>query len=288
MNRFFKNILWATDFTPEAKEALVYADYFARAFGSRITALHVIPDFLPALYADSLNIQKELMGQSETLKKRAQSRIRSQGKKKGISFAKIIVTEGSPPRKIVETAEREKAGLIVIGKKGQSTLERFFIGSVANHVLRHSPVPVLVTRRDRRKPPVRRILVPTDFTKGEDLERDAALKLAKKFGASLTLLYVLELFGHEFRMVDDMFKSVEAKLKRRQRKGRKGVAVSEEVTRAINASAGIVDYARTHQSDLIVMLTCASRLGRFFLGSTTEKVISSSSLPVLVIPPKWC
>jgi nucleotide-binding universal stress UspA family protein len=60
------------------------------------------------------------------------------------------------------------------------------------------------------------------------------------------------------------------------------------VTRAISAAYGIVDYAREHRFDLIVMATCVGGLGRFFLGSTTEKVISSTDLPVFAIPPKYC
>jgi len=62
--------------------------------------------------------------------------------------------------------------------------------------------------------------------------------------------------------------------------------VNEDVYRAINAGVGIVDYAETHHFDLIVMSTYTqSKLERFFLGSTTEKVISYSNVPVWAIPP---
>lgn len=287
MKGFLKNILWPTDFSREAREALLYAAALAKTFDARITALHVAPDLSLALYEDSPVIQQELIRRMDASKKDAQAKLQSSGKKKGISFRKIVVTEGSAAKKIIETVEKEKVDLIVMGKRGQSFVEKILIGSVANHVLRHSPVPVLVTKKRRQKFKVKKILVPTDFTKGEDVERDFAWKLAKGFGASLTLLYVLELYGHDFRMVDKMFPAVLEKFKKRAKKEGKGVAVSEEMTRAINAAIGIEDYARTHRYDLIVMATCASRLGRFFLGSTTEKVISSTDLPVFAIPPKF-
>lgn len=287
MKGFLKNILWPTDFSREAREALLYADAFAKTFDARITALHVAPDLSLALYEGSPVIQQELIRRMDASKKDAQAKLQSSGKKKGISFRKIVVTEGSAAKKIIETVEKEKVDLIVMGKRGQSFVEKILIGSVANHVLRHSPVPVLVTKKRRQKFKVKKILVPTDFTKGEDVERDFAWKLAKGFGASLTLLYVLELYGHDFRMVDKMFPAVLEKFNKRAKKEGKGVAVSEEMTRAINAAIGIEDYARTHRYDLIVMATCASRLGRFFLGSTTEKVISSTDLPVFAIPPKF-
>jgi nucleotide-binding universal stress UspA family protein len=288
MKGFLKNILWPTDFSREAQEALLYADVFAETFDARITALHVAPDLSLALYEDSPAIQQELIRRRDSSKKSSRAKVQSIGQKKGISFKKIVVTEGSAAKKIIETAEKEKADLIVMGKRGQSVVEKILIGSVANHVLRHSPVPVLVTKKRKRKFEVKKILVPTDFTKGEDVERDFAWKLAKGFDASLTLLYVLELFGHDFRMAEEMFQTVLEKFKRREKKEGKRVAVSEEVTRAINAAIGVEEYARTHRFDLIVMATCASRLGRFFLGSTTEKVISSTDLPVFAIPPKFC
>jgi nucleotide-binding universal stress UspA family protein len=256
-------------------------------FSAQITALHVAPDFAPALYDTSL-IQNEISLRTDALKRKAQARLKSAGEKKGIAFKKIIVTEGSVAKKIIETAEKENADLIIMGRKGQSMLEKILIGSVANHVLRHSAVPVLVTKKGKQKLVIKKILVPTDFAKEEDVERDFAWKLAKGFSASLTFLYVLELYGHEFRMVDQMFQSVLEKFKRRAEKVGKGIAVAKDVTRAINAPQGIDDYSRTHRFDLIVMATCARGLGRFFLGSTTEKVISYTDLPVFALPPKYC
>jgi len=287
MKDFLKNILWPTDFSRESQEALLYVDVFAKAFDAKITALHVSPDFSLALYDEaSPALQQELILQMDVSKKKARARIQATARKKGLSFKKIVVTEGSAAKKIIETAEKEKAGLIVMGKRGQSLVEKIMIGSVANHVLRHSPVPVLVTKKRKQKFQVRKILVPTDFTKREDTERNFAWKLAQGFRASLTLLYVLELFGQEFRMVDKMFEAVMDKFSKR--KERRGVEVTKQVTKAVHAAQGIVDYARQRPHDLIVMAACASPLGRLFLGSTTEKVISSTDLPVFVIPPKFC
>jgi nucleotide-binding universal stress UspA family protein len=147
---------------------------------------------------------------------------------------------------------------------------------------------VIITKKG--KPPVRikKILVPTDFAKEEDAEREFAWDLAKAFGASLTFLYVLELYGYEYRMVDHMFQSALAKFKKRAHQGKKGVSVSKDVTRAFTAAAGIDEYSREHGFDLIVMATCARSLGRFFLGSTTEKVVSQTDLPVFALPPVYC
>jgi len=288
MAGFIKNILWPTDFSPEGQEALLYAGLFAEAFSARITALHVVPDLAPAFYADSPIVAQELSGRMAEMSEKAQARLLAVATKKDLAFKKVVVAEGSAAKRIVEAAEKEKADLIVMGKKGQSMLERVLIGSVANHVLRHSPVPVLLTKKGKPSVGIKKILVPTDFNKEEDAEREFAWDLAKVFGASLTFLYVLELYGHEFRMVDYMFQSALAKFQKRAHQGKKGIAVSKDVTRAVNAAAGIDEYSREHRFDLIVMATCARGLGRFFLGSTTEKVISHTDLPVFALPPHYC
>jgi len=123
------------------------------------------------------------------------------------------------------------------------------------------------------------------------VERDFAWEVAKGFGAELTLLHVLELHDYEFspRVLDDMMDSLLKRLKQRKKREKTEIKIREEVYRAINAAIGIVDYAETHNYDLIVISTCVqSKLERFFLGSTTEKVISYTHIPIFAIPPTYC
>lgn len=290
MSDSLKKILWTTDFSDEAQEALLYADAFRKAFKARLIALHVVPDFSPALYSTTYLIRGELAKRVASLKGEAQARLETLKKVKKTPF-KIIVKEGTASKKIIETAEEEKADLIVMGRRGMSAIEKLFIGSVANQVLRTSHVPILVTKRKSGKPQFKKILVPTDFEDQEEVERDFAWKLAKGFGSELTLLHVVELHDYEFtpKVLDEMFKAVLKRLKQRKKREKEDIKVKEEVYRAINASIGIVDYAETHKFDLIVISTCVqSKLERFFLGSTTEKVISYSHVPIFAIPPFWC
>ena len=207
--------------------------------------------------------------------------------KKGIAFAKVIVESGSPAKKIIEIAAREKSDLIVMGKTGLSALEKVLVGSVANGVLRHAPAPVLFCGKKRLRPQIRRILVPTDFTKREEIERDFAWALASEFGADLTLLHVLALYNYRVgaESAEAMLRDVLAKLKRREAREGQNFKVNEEVIRDFNAASGIVNYAQSKGFDLIVISTYThSKLGRFFLGSNTERVISLSDVPVFAIP----
>jgi nucleotide-binding universal stress UspA family protein len=56
------------------------------------------------------------------------------------------VVAGAPHQAIVDTAKQEGADFIVMGTQGRSALERFFIGSVADRVIRAAPCAVVTTR----------------------------------------------------------------------------------------------------------------------------------------------
>ena len=56
------------------------------------------------------------------------------------------VIEGSPPREIVEYAERNGCDLVVMGTHGRGGIDRLLLGSVAEKVVRGSNVPVLTVR----------------------------------------------------------------------------------------------------------------------------------------------
>ncbi len=51
---------------------------------------------------------------------------------------------GEPYHMILETAEKEKVDLIVMGNRGFSKIKRFFVGSVTQRVISEAPCPVLV------------------------------------------------------------------------------------------------------------------------------------------------
>jgi nucleotide-binding universal stress UspA family protein len=285
MTHPIKNVLWATDFSEESKEAMAYAGFFAKTLGAKLTALHVVPDFSPALYDLWPGAQADLAGKIEATKVSAQAQLDHICKTEGLCVDKVVIREGSAAKVILDTAKLEGADLIVVGRKGIAGREQNLVGSVTHQVLRSAHVPVLVTKGTKARPDsIKKILVPTDFTVEEDVERDHAWKLAKAFGASLKFLYVLELFGHEFRLTDEMFTTVLKKLQARKKREHEDVEISEDVTKAVHSYEGIIDYAETHKFDLIVISTTVHKLARFFLGSTTEKVVAHSRVPVFAIP----
>ena len=69
----------------------------------------------------------------------------AKAKKAGVR-ATARVLEGDPSEQIVRAAHARRADAVVIGTHGRTGLQRFFIGSVAEHVIRKAACPVVVVR----------------------------------------------------------------------------------------------------------------------------------------------
>jgi nucleotide-binding universal stress UspA family protein len=62
----------------------------------------------------------------------------------GLDAAEPLVEVGDPAGMICDVASRLPAGVVVIGSNGHGGLRRAIMGSVSDHVVRHSPCPVIV------------------------------------------------------------------------------------------------------------------------------------------------
>ena len=75
----------------------------------------------------------------------------------------ILVEEGDPVKVILEVVEREQCTLVVLGTARDEALGRMILGNTVDHLVRRSPVSVLIVR-SRPNGPYRHLLVGTDFT----------------------------------------------------------------------------------------------------------------------------
>lgn len=153
-----QKILYATDLSESAKNALGYALSIAKQYQADLMLLHVIPDWARNItlasgldFATIYNEDTWLKIKDEVLKnsmKHAKERIESacvdykqELEAVGVA-ASVHVQTGHPVRTILQFAN--EADLIVMGTYGHSKLGSIFAGSVAQGVISKSPVPVLV------------------------------------------------------------------------------------------------------------------------------------------------
>lgn len=141
--------------------------------------------------------------------------------------------------------------------------------------------------------PIRKILVPTDFSEPSSLAIERAVELAKANDAEILLLYVIQeadyptrqmLKSHGFpNLRDEIRKRAKSRLRELQDK-EIGQIRSEVKVREGVPSAEIADAAQEHDVDIVVIATHGeSGLKRFFLGSTTERVVRIAPCSVLVV-----
>ena len=107
--------------------------------------------------------------------------------------------EGPAGAGIVEEAARIGADLIVMATHGRGALGRLWLGSVADHVVRHAGVPILLIRPQAQNPTaeasdIRSILVPLDLSVVSRTILGPVVELARLAKARVTLLYVVERF----------------------------------------------------------------------------------------------
>jgi len=130
----------ATDFSPQAGNALEWARSLAEAFGAKLILLHVIDVF-------SLAEIGCVMGGTDPLHLLREQAHRCMGELKAlVPDAQTVIREGSPRPTIVEAAVELNCQMIVMGTHGRSGLAHLLLGSVAEYVVRNSKVPVLTVR----------------------------------------------------------------------------------------------------------------------------------------------
>jgi nucleotide-binding universal stress UspA family protein len=140
----FRHILVATDFQPPAAHALDLAVTLAARDEAQLTLLNVYSTPVLVHSADDpivLESLPELRAHAQRQLDELLDRIRGRWPK--VSGA---IREGEAKKEIVEAAREMGADLVVLGTHGNSGLARVLLGSVAEHVVRHSHVPVLTVR----------------------------------------------------------------------------------------------------------------------------------------------
>jgi len=140
-----KTILHPTDFSPDSRCAFDLACAVARDHRSRIIVLHVAGPSVPGYGEAALLFDPEA----------TYAALRDQlGEVKADNCTLEVehrFTIGDPASEIVRVAEEAPADLIVMGTRGRTGLSRIVMGSVAEHVLRRAPCPVLTVKATTRQ-----------------------------------------------------------------------------------------------------------------------------------------
>ncbi|WP_255170856.1 universal stress protein [Natrononativus amylolyticus] len=136
-------ILVPTDGSAEGERAVETAIELARVHDATIRAVYVVN----AASYGGLPMETTWDGISDALREEGEAAVR---RVEEIAPPDVVVEtavlEGSPSRTIIEQASADRCDLVVMGTHGRGGIDRLLLGSVAERVVRGSPVPVLTVK----------------------------------------------------------------------------------------------------------------------------------------------
>lgn len=137
-----RTILLASDLSAASAAAEVLAFDLAATLGASVLLVNVIDPrglWLPG------GGYRQRIDQARAARESAAQAVVDRGRSRGVPI-RYLIWEGDPGDSIVEAATAESVDLIVVGTHGRKGMDRFFVGSVSERVVRTAPVAVLVAR----------------------------------------------------------------------------------------------------------------------------------------------
>lgn len=285
-----KKILCPVDFFPASDAAVSYAAGLASNYDAKLHLLHVTTPVVPVSFEyaiDTTEITKSMeQSSAEEMKKLA-----ARAKEAGVAVT-TEVRSGDVYDEITEAIEEMKPELVVMGTHGRRGVERWFMGSTTEKLLRRSPVPLVTIsatgEQPGSSPMFRRILVTTDFSDGTTDALSYAFSVAQENESRITLLHVV----HD--VAADLSGKYRDSLVQGVRKQLEDLVPSEtrnwcDVVTRVETGVPYRIILRTLEDekiDLLVMnIHGKGMLDRALLGSNAERVVRAASCPVMLIPP---
>lgn len=285
-------ILVPLDFSDLGSTALHSAQRMAHLFNGTLTPFH---SYLPlnevdggpymfGMHSSSIENYDDI---ETTLNKRLIELTTDEVESEIVTQPRISI--GNPAQAIVE--EANDFDMIVMSTHGRTGFSRFFLGSVAEKVLRTTHLPVLIVNQEREITDLNHILLTTDFSDHSKKAFPYAREIAQKAGATLELINI---FAYDPEHDNDPEKS-----KVELREQRLKVLAKEELhdlgdqvsTNVIVSTEtpheAILNHNLNNPHDLIVMSTVGrTGIDYLMMGSTTANVVRHVKSPVLSINPK--
>jgi nucleotide-binding universal stress UspA family protein len=282
-----KNILYTTDFSPTAEAAAPYAWELAKRYGAKVIALHVrpveangmVPPEAWAAVHEANELQaKQQAGHLKTLFRGVEN--------------EVEVTEGAIWDEISRTIEEKEVDLLVTGTHGREGLGKMVMGSHAENILRHSPVPVLVVGPYVRSGPetttrMKRILFATDFSEASLAALPHAISLAEENQAELDILRVVPpQKSGELVNPSDLMDATVRQMKQLVPMEAEAWCKPHYLTEVGEPSQKILQVAELSKADLIVL--GVKRVHRslgvtHILWTIAHKIIAEARCPVLTV-----
>jgi nucleotide-binding universal stress UspA family protein len=294
-----QKILFPTDFSRCADQALAHAVFLAEKYGAEIHVLHVVTLFndQPSIISNEITETESTIRKLEDLAEKQLNKILDSQDSDDIKIITATKREVSAAPAILEYASDNNIDLIVMGTHGRRGLGHLLLGSAAEEVVRLAACPVFTIRELKKPKPVmhvNKILVPVDFSNHSKKALAYASAIAQSYNAQLQVLNIIEETMHPAFSISgkssifDLIPGIKDDSRKRTIKMLTEV-VSENVKSDVyiksgRAASDIIKFAKENSTDLIVIATHGlTGLEHMLLGSVTEKVVRMAHCPVFTV-----
>lgn len=271
-----KNILVPVDFSEYAEHALYMAASIARIQNAEIHLVHTLNlggAILPEDGVNAFDAAPFVMLTEKKFKKFIEKPYLSDLK---VSFS---VRKTSVYKEIDSVIKEVNADLIVMGSKGTSGLEEFFIGSNTQRVVRYSNVPVMVIKNKMEGFHIENAVFACDFRKENIGSYKMAFDFFNLLKIKMNLVYI---------NTPDNFKS-SPKINKRIKKFFKDLDAPYRLSPdAVNVFSdysverGIKDYCKSIDANFVGIPTHGRKgFSHFFTGSIGEDIVNHLKMPVV-------
>lgn len=296
-------MLVTTDLTEVSRAACVYASEMAARLGIPATFLHV--DELVHASFEDIEEYDAYTAFADDARRDGLAALQTVLAERGLPEPHLVVIRGHAAEATVDYAREHGYDLIVAARRSRATLEERLLGSTTRKLLRDTTVPVLVIPSEVDDLPSLAhgvtpgpVLAPTDLHEISATGARVANDVANALGAELLVVHVVDWPSVTDLMIsapNDLLTRVARRIKLRAVDSLKThlaeVGLGDREQRVINgpSPAEAISAMAEHVAASLVILPATTKgaLKRFFLGSTSTRLIKLVGRPVLVMPESW-
>lgn len=295
-----RRILYPTDFSATATQALKHALFLAEQFEAELHMLHaiILHESDPRDPDRHFPEPSEILNQLFEIADSEMAEIVRKNEAKTFSLVEAKVRGYSAGEVILRYTDEHDIDLVVMGTHGRRGPARLFLGSVAEEVVRHAPCPVLTLREEKAPQAieaVERILVPVDFSPYSQEALSYGKEVAALYGAGLQVLHTIEEPAYPYFYTPGGTYSPVEQLEALREKAEEALVKmlsetpgpevpAERFVATGRPASEIARFAEERGSDMVVIATHGlTGLERLLVGSTAEQVVRLAHCPVFTV-----
>jgi nucleotide-binding universal stress UspA family protein len=270
-----KTILVPTDFSKNAKNALIYAIEIAKKMKAKIIVLHVPYDTF--IITDAVFISKQILAMDRKAKK-GLADLSALVENTGNIKCEMLNIQGFTIEVILETIKKKKVDMIVMGTKGASGIKEVIMGSNTAKVIEKATCPVIAVPSKAVFEGFKKITYATNYILSDFLALKQLVAIASVFKSQINVLHVADLEHHpetEEELMQEFMKMAKKKINYPK--------ITYQLIYNIEIELQLEKYLKEKTTSLLVMSThYRNIIDKVFGKSITKKLALHSKVPLMV------